>query len=142
MTGLGVVAVERTCQGCGAVIPPQQGSARPRKFCVRCRPPRVRSNPRVVELPDAGGESVPPDPPLVASYRRQLAAAERVDTPEGALVLHLAVLFAVGAHTAAGAASLSRELRAAMEVAMKGARTEPDRLDELSERRRSKASGA
>lgn len=81
-------------------------------------------------------------PALVESYRKQLEEAERLDTPEGALVLHLATLFALGQHTAAGAASLSRELRAAMEVAVRGAGVKDDAIDELTARRRAKAASA
>lgn len=89
------------------------------------------------ELPRDAGE-----PPLVTAYRKELAAADRLDTPSGASVMHLAVLFAAGSHTAAGAASLHRELRAALEVALRGAKTKADAMDELAERRRFKASSA
>jgi hypothetical protein len=131
--------------GCGAVIPPQQGSARPRKYCEECRPPRNRKNPRVIELPqrEAPARTDEPDlPPLAEAYRKQLEQAERLETPEGAHVMHLAVLFASGQHTAAGAASLSRELRSAMETALRGAPKAEDALDELTARRRRKAAGA
>lgn len=137
---------------CSAVIPPQQGSARPRKYCVECRPPRNRKNPRVIDLPKQGQPAAavpdlpdrggPDEPALVASYRKQLEQVERLDSPEGAHVMHLANLFANGQHTAAGAASLSKELRAAMEMALKGAPKAADALDELSKRRRQKATGA
>lgn len=140
--------MERTCEQCGATIPPQQGSARPRKYCVECRPPRNRPNPRVIDLGGVKAPSGPPEAPqgpvsgLVASYQRQLEAVQRLDTPEGAHVMHLATLFVSGNHTAAGAASLSKELRAAMEDAVKGAPKQADRLDELAARREQKASGA
>lgn len=140
--------MERTCEKCGATIPPQQGSARPRKFCVECRPPRNRPNPRVIDLSGVKAPTEAPEPSrrpvsgLVASYQRQLEAVERLDTPEGAHVMHLAELFVSGNHTAAGAASLSKELRAAMEEAVKGAPRQADRLDELAARRVQKASGA
>lgn len=134
---------------CSAVIPPQQGSARPRKYCVECRPPRNRKNPRVIDLPkpaaavpDLPDRGEPDEPAVVATYRKQLKRSERLDTPEGAHVMHLANLFANGQHTAAGAASLSKELRAAMEMALKGAPKAADALDELSKRRRQKATGA
>lgn len=78
----------------------------------------------------------------MASYRACLEKAGRADSPEGAHVLLLAELFAASGHTAAGAASLSRELRAAMEVALKDAPREPDRVDELAARRIAKAEGA
>lgn len=136
--------MERTCatEGCGNTIPPQKGRARPRKFCEECRPPKNRPNPRVITLPEAAGEPVEESPGLVASYRAQLEAADRLDSPEGALVMHLARLFEAGQHTASGAASLSRELRAAMEEALKGAPAKADSLDELAARRQAKVSGA
>lgn len=138
--------------GCGQVIPAQKGSARPRKYCTTCRPPRKRTNPRVIKLPGAEAAQQPPEqhpeqpaeilPELVAAYRKQLDEADRLTTPDGAHVMLLAGLLAAGAHTASGAASLSRELRAAMEVALRGAPRQADRLDELADRRHRKASGA
>lgn len=137
--------MERACDtpGCDNVIPPQKGSARPRKYCEKCRPPRNRPNPRVIQLPKPPEASAEAECGLVASYRRRLEAVERLHTPEGEHVLFLAELLAAGSgHTAAGAASLSRELRAAMEEALRDAPREADRLDELEERRRKKAAGA
>lgn len=140
----------RVCEtpGCGAEIPPQQGSARPRKYCTTCRPSRNRTNPRVINLPTADKAASTPEqssglmPGLVAAYRKQLDDADRLGTPDGAHVMLLAGLLAAGDHTASGAASLSRELRAAMEVALRGAPRQADRLDELADRRHRKASGA
>ena len=137
----------RICKtpSCAAVIPPQQGSARPRLYCTECRPPRNRKNPRVIDLPKPACVPEVPDSEesaLVVSYRAQLVQAERLGSPEGAHVMHLANLFANGQHTAAGAASLSKELRAAMEMALKGAPKAADALDELAKRRQQKASGA
>lgn len=127
--------------GCGTEIPPQKGSARPRKYCETCRPPRNRPNPRVIQLPKAEVAEGEPTG-LVASYRQRLEEAERLNTPEGEHVLLLANLLAGSGHTAAGAASLSRELRAAMEETLKHAPRAADKLDELQERRRMKAAGA
>lgn len=81
---------------------------------------------------------------MVATYEERLDAAGVLDTPEGAHVMLLARLLEEGAGgmTASGAASLSRELRAAMDAALKDAPGEADVLDELAERRRQKASGA
>lgn len=134
----------RTCAECGAAIPPQKGSARPRKFCVVCRPPRNRKNPRVASLPASPSQPSddPAEPLLLKAYREQLEAVGREASPEGVHVLHLARLFAEGQHTASGAASLSKELRGALEVAMKGAPKVADVVDELEERRRQKAAGA
>ncbi len=128
------------CQKCGAEIPPQAGRQQPRKYCEACRPPRNRPNPRVIELPnytgptDALAEAVGAAAPrtgLVDALRRQLEAAGRLDTPEGALVMELAELMAAGRgkHTASGAAALSRELRAALVDALKHAEPEGDVID-------------
>lgn len=134
---------------CQVTIPPQKGSARPRKYCETCRPPRNRGNPRVIPM-SVGAEQAAPPPAatasasVVASYEKRLAASDVLGTPEGSHVMLLARLLedGVGSMTAAGAASLSRELRAAMEAALKDAPAEGDVLDELSARRQQKASGA
>src|SRR5882724_1870608 len=114
--------LRKRCKRCLAAIPPQQGSARPRIYCVSCRPPRNRPNPRLIDLPKPQESSEPAGEvsPLVTTYQQVLKAADRLATPEGAHVMHLAELFANGRHTAAGAASLSKELRAAMESALRG----------------------
>lgn len=94
-------------------------------------------------MPAADEPSAAPVAGLVAQYERQLAEVGRLDTPEGAHVLLLAGLLAHGeGMTAAGAASLSKELRAAMAEAVKDAAVQGDLLDELAERRAQKASGA
>lgn len=87
-----------------------------------------------------------PSSGVAATYEKRLTAADVLDTPEGAHVMLLARLLesgsSSGSMTAAGAASLSRELRAAMEAALADAPAEADVLDELAERRRQKAAGA
>lgn len=95
-------------------------------------------SPRDAPTPTPGSEI----PAVAEAYRKQLEMAERLDTPEGAHVMLLAMLFANGQHTAAGAASLSRELRSAMETALRGAPKAADAVDELTARRRQKAAGA
>lgn len=73
--------------------------------------------------------------PLVQVYRKQLEAAGREDTPEGVHAIHLAKLLATPGHSASGAATLSRELRATMAIALKGASPDGDALDDLANRR-------
>lgn len=135
--------MERVCATpeCGAVIPPQKGRSRPRKFCERCRPPRNQQpSPQVIQLPERSvGVGAPRG--LVDAIRQSLEAAERLGTSEGAQALMLAEMLASGSHTASGAASLSRELRAALQDALAGAAKAADRLDELAARRGRKASG-
>mgnify|MGYP001309527631 CR=1 FL=1 len=137
----------RTCatEGCSNELPPQKGPHRPRKYCTTCRPPAKRPNPRVIELPAAeealpGGRAAS----MTDAYREKLAAVGRLETPEGAHVMHLVRLMESGVEgmTASGAASLSRELRAAMAEAMKDAGSATDSLDELAKRRQAKAGGA
>lgn len=139
-----MTAMERVCATptCKAIIPPQKGRARPRKYCEVCRPPRKRPNPRVFTLPDDRRDVRQSSVGLLEAYRRRLEDAGRVDAPEGVHVLTLAEMLTVGQHTASGAASLSRELRAAMEEAMKGTKPAADFIDELAERRRKKISSA
>lgn len=130
-----------TCatSGCGREVPKPQGRSRPRKYCLECRP-RWRKPGAVVDL--APVEAKPQGVGLVATYQTRLKVADRLATPEGEHVMLLAEMLAAGGHTASGAASLSRELRAAMEEALKGAPTSADALDELATRRERKASGA
>lgn len=136
--------MERICATptCSEVIPPQKGRQRPRKFCTSCRPPRGRPNPRVIKLQRPEPAEPRRGPGLVEAYRRQLESVERSETPAGVHALMLAELLVAGEHTAAGVASLSRELRAAMDDAMEGAAQRDDWLDELAKRREMKASSA
>lgn len=129
--------------GCGRDLPPRKGRARPRKYCLTCRPSQV--TPPAADSAEEGRPGVvvsPPDfhkVPLVESYRKQLEDAEVLETPNGALVIHLATLLASGDASATGVAALSRELRTAMDVALRGAAKQGDSIDELTARRRSKA---
>ena len=69
-------------------------------------------------------------------YRLELESRGVLDTPQGEHVLMLATLLATGGHTTSGAATLSRELRAAREDALRFARKAADAVDELQQRRR------
>lgn len=127
--------------GCGGPIPKSAGRSAPRKYCLGCRPRRDRPNrSHVVNLPASKPDTKPRG--LVATYRRRLESAGRLDLPEGEHVMLLAEMLAAGGHTASGAASLSRELRAAMDSALEGAPKVADDIDELTARRERKASGA
>jgi len=95
----------------------------------------------VVTLPKKA-KTTAPAPGMVESYRQRLEAAERLDSPEGAHVMLLAEMLAAGNHTASGAASLSRELRSALEDALRGAPRAADGFDELASRRRERTAGA
>lgn len=93
----------------------------------------------MIELPIP--QQAEPEPQLVATYRLRLRDADRLSSPEGQLVIVLAERLVAAGNTGASVASLARELRSAYEQAMRGARSEPDALDELAERRRRRAGG-
>jgi hypothetical protein len=69
---------------------------------------------------------------VVAAYRSGLESAGALDSPEGQLVMVLAERLVQGGHTASALASLSRELRAAYEAAIRGAAGQlADLVDDL-----------
>jgi len=61
---------------------------------------------------------------VIEAYRAGLEAAGRLNSPGGELVILLATRLVEGTHTASALASLSRELRAAYDAAVKDAETE------------------
>jgi len=128
--------------GCRRVVgPPAGGRGARRRFCKVCRPPRVRPDragpaPAVVEVVVTG--STQSEPSLVIHYRQALHEAGALGSPAGSQVMHLVGLLAYGSHTAAGAASLSREIRDVFAAATRG-RGAPDAVDELRSRREAKA---
>ena len=75
------------------------------------------------------------------AVRAELEAADRLETALGQQAVVLAGLMGSQFDTGAAKASLSRELRAVMDAALADAPKAADRLDELAERRRRKASG-
>lgn len=107
-----------------------------------CRPDRCPGAPGVPSITpvsrpiEAPSSPVEPPAPLVEAYRARLKACGRADTPEGQHVIRLAEALSRMADSAAGLASLSRELRLAMEAALAGAPRQGDALDELAGRRR------
>ena len=75
-----------------------------------------------------------PTPPvksgLVETYRSALAAADRLNTPDGELVIVLAErLVKPDSGTASALATLARELRATFEAAMKNVDESADVVD-------------
>lgn len=81
------------------------------------------------------------DAALVEAYQQELAQAERLATPAGAHVMRLVLAFVGSSHSTPSAlAQLSKELRAAMAEAMKGAPRVADAVDELQAARRRRRS--
>ena len=124
--------MERTCKTltCRNAVPEKQGRQRQREYCEECRPPRNRANPHVVALPTRPEAA---EATLVRSHRAKLETAGVLDTPAGTLVMELAETISAGRgrHTAAGLASLSRELRSALAAAMDDALPEADVIDRI-----------
>ncbi|SRR6266498_3793323 len=128
--------MQRACDVCGQRY---EAKRRTSKYCsTRCRTRSSRG--QVVKLPTSAEH--PASSGVVATYRKRLAKAGRLDTPEGAHVMLLAEAMAAAGNSAAGVALLSRELAARMADAMRGAQSKADALDELSRRRQDKAAGA
>lgn len=105
------------------------------KFCKpTCRKRGLRGA-LVTLLPSAPAESG-----LVAAVRAELVKADRLDSAMGQAALGLAERLTSAADTGSAVASLTRELRATLEVATAGARVAASPLeqarDELAERRR------
>lgn len=129
---------------CGAPIPPKTGPGRPRRFCETCSPPHPRPGRRqgpVLKLTGAPAASVEPlvasdaSVGVTAATRRRLEDAERLDSPDGAVVMHLARLIDQGDYNAQGAAALAKAHAEALARATAGAKSAPDAIDELLERR-------
>jgi hypothetical protein len=78
----------------------------------------------------------------VAAVRAELEAADRLGTALGQQALALAERMSSKFDTGSAVAAVSKELRAVMDAALANAATAADALDELSARRRAKASSA
>lgn len=124
---------------CGAEFTPRPGPGRPRKRCEACGPSRAKQQPgpqpSLAPTAPIGVPEAMPRKGLVGSIEDRLEKAQRESTPEGVIALGLAELLAAGGHTASGAASLARELRATLDAALAGAPKAADIVDELQSRR-------
>lgn len=134
--------MERTCENCGGSLDPERPKAR---FCKRAD--CVRERARLRKRKSKGAEVVPFRPveperadDLVAATVRKLEEAGRLDSHEGQGALYIARRL-VGSTRDNGSAiaSLHREYREAMTVALAGAETEADavaeRVSRIGERR-------
>lgn len=142
------IAVRKQCAVCPAEFEAKRASAR---YCSeRCKKRAQRAPDR---KPTAPGKA--PESPgaltaggLLAATEAKLAAAGRLDGPEGQAALILAAridLSPFGAETGASVAALVRQLHATLDVALAGAKEKSDPVeDELRaarERRRALAGG-
>lgn len=129
--------IEVRCHGCGETFQAKQSNAR---WCSsKCRMRVSRgSRPALTPVPD-----LPPDQQGVT--RAVMAALEKAgecDTVNGALALLLARRIDADTDTAAGKATLARELQKVMEAVSRTGRVEGDFLDELRRRREAKLARA
>jgi hypothetical protein len=97
----------------------------------------VRNNgkPSAADLPVAAQQE---QSGLVEVTRRELEAADRLDTVLGQQAVALAQRLASPHETGASVATMSRELRAVMVEAMRGVAVTADRVDEMKARRDAK----
>lgn len=128
-----------TCATCGNTFQARRSSA---KYCGKtCQKRSERqSKPAMQAAPDVPVVEFPALP-VVEATKRELEAAGRLETALGQQALRLAKRMHSEFDTGSALASISRELRAVMAEALKGAAPVADPLDELAERRRRKAAG-
>lgn len=116
-----MATVTRKCAGCGVRFRVSNQSRR--KFCERCRPPRLRA--LAADAPSA----VPSDAPRVsgeveASLRVVLEDAGRCSRYQAVLALRLARQLDSGT-SVAGAQGLASQIDALMQAALKGYDPDP-----------------
>ena len=124
----------RSCESCGR---PYEARRPNSKFCGdTCRKRKQRAPDSVAPV-----TSVPPavtHSALAAAIELTLIDAERLDTFQGRQALALARRIDSPHETGSAVSSLSKELRAVMDEAMKGAHVKTDPVDELRRKREQK----
>lgn len=133
--------------GCGKPLPAAVPGKRARLYCdSTCRGRAYRANGGNAREKVSAADPAPIDPDrvtLAVVVRRQLEAADRVETVPGQLALELAQRLESAGTTASSVATLSKELRALLAEALAG--TVPvakDVIDEIGARREQKAATA
>lgn len=121
--------IHRRCEACGGAYEALRASSR---FCgATCRSRHARGARAVPTAASPGG--------LAGAVEEELAAAGRLETALGQVTRLLAVRLESGRDTGSGVASLARELRATLDLAVAGARVadspSAQMRDELAERR-------
>lgn len=137
--------MQKSCEDCGAPFEAKRAAAR---FCSeRCKKRAQRKARSRPPSPSPGMVTARPAAAvsgLLASAEARLAAAGRLDGPEGQAAMILAArieMSALGAETGSGVASLVRQFHASMAEALKDAdRGAADPVDELRTRRELKLS--
>ncbi len=139
-----------TCEACGKTFEARRSTA---KFCgATCRKRKERGNaaparkaaearPPVRLVASEGLPAQVAGQPVVEAVRKELEAADRLDTALGQQAVRLAERLHSEYDTGSAVASVSRELRAVMAEALKDAGAAADPVDELAQRRQRKAAG-
>lgn len=127
----------RNCDSCGKAYSAKTARSR---FCsATCR---VRAS-RGVVVPIESAKAAPSDPRppaqqlvgVTGATYRELEVAERLDTAYGQAAIVLARRIDAGRDTGSAIATMTRQLRETLAEALKGARREDSKLDELTQRR-------
>jgi hypothetical protein len=145
--------MQATCEVCKTPFEAQRVTA---KYCskrcsVRATRSRAAGRPLApAQQPTAAAPAAPTvqappvssadTPLLVAATISELAAAEKLGTTLGQQAVRLAERMVAGSETGSAVASLSKELRATMAEALKGAQQAGDPVDEIRARRDRKRS--
>jgi hypothetical protein len=119
-----------TCSRCKKPFEQKPGPGRPRKQCEVCRAPRPTSVRSAPARPVAESPAGP-----VALTEAQLRTAGRLDTPKGAMVMHLTRELVAGGHTASGLAALAGRIESLLDSALAGTAGVNDPMDEFTQRR-------
>ena len=132
--------MERQCDVCGKTYQPKRKTS---QFCggtCRARAGRGRAAAATAGASRPATATTYERPPISAAIAQELADAKRTDTALGQVALSLALRIETGMDTGSAMAALSKELRAALAEAVKGAKKPESGLegirDELAARRR------
>lgn len=136
--------MRRTC-GCGCGRKFEAKTERRRFYEASCRVRASRGGGAVVDITTAkpasaaASESTPAVAELTGVHGatfKELEKAERIGTAYGQAALVLAKRIDAGRDTGSAMATMTRQLRETLAEALKGARREGSKLDELTEKRR------
>lgn len=134
------MATRRNCDSCGKAYTAKTARSRFCSTACRVRASRGVVVPIETKAPTSRStKEASASPELVgvlgATYR-ELDAAERLETAYGQAAMVLARRIDAGRDTGSAMATMTRQLRETLAEALKGARREGSKLDELTERRR------
>ena len=128
----------RNCAVCGK---PFEATRKTAKYCGSTCRARQSKGVIVAFTPPPQPDPWANDPPLVAAVRSELDGFGRASSALGLAAIELAFGVASGQTPPAAKATLTKELRATLEAAVRGATTIANPVDELRSRRDRKRTG-